>query len=221
MPPDEIDAQLDVIYSDSVPAHPLLRALAVTVRECALPPEPLRRLVEASRRDRAATRYATFDDLLDYSRLSAAPIGELVLHVFGAATPGRVRLSDAICAALQVTGHLQDVAQDHAHGLTYLPVEDMWLVGCLASDLEKPTASPALRTLMMLEVERARALLAEGAPLVRRLPLPGRLIVAGFVADGRATLDALEHADYDVLGAELRPGRRQLATRVATAWWGR
>ena len=167
----QIERELDA------PEHPLMRELAVTTRECALPREPFLRLIEANRRDQVVTRYDSFQDLLDYCRLSAAPVGELVLHVFGAATPDRIAMSDKVCAALQVIEHLQDVEEDRARGRVYIGQFDA--------------------------ATQARALLEQGAPLVRTLGGRARLAVAGFVAGGRVALDALEGRRRSFAGAYL------------------
>jgi len=217
---DWLDADVDRLFAGVLPGHPLLRQLAPTVRACGLEPGPFHRLIEANRRDQRQTRYRTFDDLLDYCQLSAAPVGELVLGVFGAATRDRIELSDRICAALQVTEHLQDVAEDYSHDRVYLPAEDMERFGCRDDDLAASVPSTAFRDLMAFEVRQARALLAEGSPLVRRLSLRPRLAVAAFIAGGRAALAALESAGYDVLGHDPRPSRRALAAElVRTVAW--
>lgn len=207
---DWLEHELDRVCANQQPQHPVMRALAPTVRECALPPAPFRRLIEANRRDQQVSRYATFDELLDYCQLSAAPVGELVLHVFGAASADRIALSDRICAGLQVTEHLQDIAEDRARGRVYLPAEDLDRFGCDDADLQARQPSPGFAALTQFETRRARALLREGAPLVRRLPPRPALAVAAFIAGGRAALDAIERAGYDVLGARPRPGRRGL-----------
>lgn len=157
---DRLEHELDA------PEHPVMRALARTAAECALPREPFLRLIEANRRDQLVTRYESIEELLDYCRLSAAPVGELVLHVLGAATPERIELSDRICAALQIIEHLQDVDEDRARGRVYIGPFDA--------------------------VGHARSLLEQGAPLVGRLRGRARLAVAGFVAGGRAALDEIE-----------------------------
>lgn len=157
---DQIERELDA------PEHALMRELTRTARECALPRQPFLRLIEANRRDQVVTRYESFDELLEYCQLSAAPVGELVLHVFGAATPERIALSDRICAALQVIEHLQDVDEDRARGRVYIGAFDA--------------------------AGQARALLEEGAPLVQMLRGRARLAVAGFLAGGRVALDTLE-----------------------------
>ena len=198
-----------------------MRALAPTVVACGLPDQPFRRLIEANRRDQSVTRYQTFDELLGYCQLSAAPVGELVLHVFGAASTERIALSDRVCAALQVVEHLQDVGEDYARGRVYLPHEDLARFGCAETDLRSSTVTPALRALLAFETARARSLLASGAPLARTLPLRPRLAVAGFVAGGRAALDALARTDYEVLARSPRPTTPSFVRRWFEAVIGR
>jgi len=212
---DWIEGDLDRLYDGLAPMHPTMRRLAPTVRALDLSPAPFRRLIEANRRDQIVDRYATLDALLDYCRLSAAPVGELVLDVFGAATPDRIELSDQVCFALQICEHLQDVAEDRRRGRVYLPLEDLDRFGCTVDDLSASTASPQLRALLAFEVERARSLLDAGAPLIRRLRGRAALAVAGFVAGGRAALNAIEHADYDVLSLRPRPSREAFGLALA------
>jgi squalene synthase HpnC len=216
---DAIEADLNRIFEgEREPELPLLRTLALTVRELGLPPAPFHRLIEAGRRDQFIDSYPTYDSLLDYCRLSAAPVGELVLHVFGSATPDRVLLSDSICAGLQVTEHLQDIAEDRAKGRVYIPAEDLERYGCTDDDLRAETTPPQLSRLIEFEVARARSLLDAGAPLIGRLPASAAIAVAGFVAGGRAALGAIERAGYDVLSVRPRPARAAFARAfLATA----
>ncbi len=188
---DQVEAELERIYAAGRPGHPVMVELAETIRSCRLPEEPFRRLIEANRRDQVKTRYETFEELLDYCRLSANPVGELVLGVFGAVTPERVGLSDSICSALQIVEHLQDIAEDHARGRVYMPREDLVRFGCDDRDLSgEPNA--ARRALIAFEASRARSMLSAGAPLARTLSLRPRLAVAAFVAGGRRALNVLE-----------------------------
>jgi squalene synthase HpnC len=189
---DVVDDELDAVYADDrEPVHPVMRELARTVERCALPADPLRRLIAANRLDQSVTRYETFAQLLDYCRLSADPVGELVLGVFGAATPERIALSDRICTALQIAEHLQDIAEDHARGRIYLPREDLVRFACDDPAVLSAPPNAPLRALIAFEAGRARALLAAGAPLARTLPVRPRIAIAGFVAGGRAALDGL------------------------------
>ena len=117
---DWLEGELALAF-DGTPEHPLMRRLALTVRECALPREPFARLIEANRVDQRVSRYETWEQLRGYCALSADPVGEIVLAIFGKATPARVALSDSICTALQLAEHCQDVAEDFAAGRVYLP----------------------------------------------------------------------------------------------------
>ncbi|WP_199432332.1 squalene synthase HpnC [Qaidamihabitans albus] len=212
---DTIARDLDRIYTGVFPADRLYQELAVTVRECDLPRRPFERLIEANRQDQRVHRYRTFDDLAAYCTLSADPVGHLVLHAFGAATPERLRLSDRVCTALQLLEHCQDVAEDAAAGRIYLPAEDLERFGVGEDDLRAVRAGRPLRALLGFQVQRAVALLDAGTPLVGTLAGAARLAVAGYVAGGRATAVALADAGFDVLAATPRPTRARTAAELA------
>ncbi len=148
------------------PRHPLMVRLSETIAAHDLPREPFLRLIEANRRDQDVVAYDSFAQLWDYCMLSAAPIGEIVLHLTGQATPERIALSDRVCAALQVIEHLQDVEEDAARVRRYIGDFD--------------------------PLGHARELLGAGPPLVAGLRGRARIAVAGFLAGGRVALAGLE-----------------------------
>jgi squalene synthase HpnC len=213
---DGIERDLERVWGGR-PQNPLIARLQPTVAACKLDIEPFRRLIEANRRDQVVHRYRTFEDLAGYCALSANPVGELVLKIFGLATDQRVGLSDKVCTALQLIEHWQDVAEDFAAGRIYLPAEDMKRFGVAEADLGQQTANSELRALMAFEVRRARELLDEGAPLARTLPRRYGLAVVGFVGGGGAALRAIERANYDVLGKPTRANRVRRAAGFAQA----
>jgi squalene synthase HpnC len=195
----------------------LLIRLAPTLRECGLPREPFARLIEANRVDQRVSRYQSWDQLRGYCALSADPVGELVLDVLGLATPARLCLSSSICTGLQLTEHCQDVSEDLVRGRVYLPSEDLERFGCTTADLAAEHAGGPLRRVMGFEVARARGLLSQGAPLIDELHGRARLAVAAFVAGGRAALDAIERAGFDVLAGPPRAASaRRLLALAAT-----
>jgi squalene synthase HpnC len=213
---DELEGELGLAFAGE-PRHPVMRGLAPTVRELGLPREPFLRLIEANRRDQQQSAYATHEELAGYCELSANPVGELVLHVFGAATPERIALSDSICTGLQLIEHWQDVGEDARRGRVYLPSEDLERFGVATDDLLGSRTGDRLRRLLAFEVGRARALLDEGAPLVGTLRGRARLAVAGYLAGGRANADAIAAAEYDVLaGAPKASGAKRLRATLAT-----
>jgi squalene synthase HpnC len=215
---DAFEAELGQLFvpaSERIPSHPVFVRLAPTVAALDLPRAPFAALIEANRLDQEKKTYRSFDELLAYCTLSANPVGELVLRVFGVATPERIALSNSVCTALQLAEHWQDVAEDHAAGRVYLPAEDLRRFGVADEDLGAAHTGEALARLLAFEVGRARALLDEGARLVGTLAGRARIAVAGYVGGGRAALEAIEAAGYDVLAGPPRaPRRARLAHTV-------
>lgn len=169
--------------------------LAQAQRRHALPHRPLDDLLDAFvqdvRRTAAGAGYADRAELLDYCDRSAAPVGRLVLHLYGIAEPEALRQSDAICRALQLINFWQDLSLDLPRGRYYLPQDR-----CAAHGT---TQAAPVRALVAEQVQWARALMLEGAPLVHRVPgrmgWELRLVVQG----GLAILDkiaALDHASW-------------------------
>ncbi len=215
---DELDADVDRIYQGATPRSPVMQKMAVTVAECHVPAQPLRDLIQANRQDQRVTRYQTFAELAQYCELSANPIGQIVLYIFGVATGERIALSDNICTALQLAEHWQDVAEDLANGRIYLPAEDLDRFNVTEADLAVPSAGPAVRDLMRFETDRAARLLDQGAPLVGTLRGAARVAVAGYLAGGRAALAAIRGQRYDVLIATARPRKPRMLVELVKAY---
>jgi squalene synthase HpnC len=194
--------------------HPVFQRLTPLIEE-GVSLQPFRDLIEANRVDQRVTRYSTFDDLVAYCMLSAAPVGRLVLAIFNASSAQQIERSDQVCIALQVVEHLQDVGEDARRGRIYLPLDDMQRFGCSEEELLTPGTSRACRELIAMESNRVRALLAEGSPLAATLAIPARIAVAGFVAGGLAALDSIERAHYDVLSTPCRPSKLGIAQHMA------
>jgi squalene synthase HpnC len=202
-----LEAELDAAYAGKA-THRLMVALTPTLRECGLPREPFLRLIEANRVDQRVSRYQTWQQLQGYCALSANPVGELVLHVFGLASAERVTLSDRVCTALQLVEHCQDVADDLSHGRIYMPLEDMRVCGCTEQDLRAQRANERVKALIALQIGRVHTLLADGAPLLDTTSGRPRLAIAAFIAGGRAAALAVQRAGFDVLAGPPKAGSR-------------
>jgi squalene synthase HpnC len=210
---DWLEQEVDRAFAGTA-EHPLLRALTPTIAECGLAREPFERLIEANRLDQRAHSYETWRDLYDYCDLSANPVGELVLSVFGVATRERVAQSDAICTALQLTEHWQDVREDRARARVYIPLEVLARAGATIDNLGAATVGPALRRALAACTARTAQLFRDGEPLVASLDGWQRFAVAGYLGGGRAALGAIAQADYEVLARSPRPTRRRTAGAI-------
>ncbi len=195
--------------------------------------ENLFNLIKANIQDQQISRYATFEELCGYCKLSADPVGRLVLSVFGAHNDKTAEYSDKVCTALQIVEHIQDIAEDYSAGRVYMPQEDLknfrvaeeMLAGQAKTSGSsaklfnlgyKKNTSPAikneLKRLLSFECGRARSLILEGSPLVRLLPgFFAKVAVAGFIGGGLAQLNAVEKHNYDVINSEVKASKAAIA----------
>ena len=203
----ELERELDACYSGE-PSWPVMRVLQPTIREFSLSREPFLRLIEANRMDQRISGYETWDDLREYCRHSADPVGRLVLGLLRLdGEPDLVAASDDVCTGLQLVNFLQDVPRDLELGRVYLPAEDRRRFGVAA--LDRP--SPELLELLRFEAARARGLLAAGRVLQARIGGRVGRAVGLFARGGLAALAALEAAQWDVFTQRPRPSRTRLA----------
>ncbi|MDP2263290.1 MAG: squalene synthase HpnC [Hydrogenophaga sp.] len=180
---------------------PFFTPLRAAVRRHDLPPQLLHDLLSAFEQDVRHTasghRYADMDELLAYCRLSANPVGRLLLHLYGVHDERSLRQSDQICSALQLINFWQDISVDHARGRHYLPADSLARRGLQLGDFS-PTAPRAIDTTLRCQAlvrelcEDARCRMLDGAPLARRVPGRAgwelRLVVQG----GLRILDKIE-----------------------------
>jgi squalene synthase HpnC len=221
---DDLQADVQRIYDgtsreDAVePRLDAIRALKTTVLDCGVPAKPLYDLIEANRQDQLVKRYETYTELEDYCKLSANPVGQVVLYIVNSATPDRLAQSDSICTALQLVEHTQDVAEDLANDRIYLPAQDMDRFNVTEADLARPSASQPVRDLIRFETDRAAALLDAGSPLIGTLRGAARLAIAGYVAGGRAAVKAIRDSGYDVLRSTPKPGKGATIAMMASCY---
>jgi squalene synthase HpnC len=217
----DVDADLDRLASGGTPLLEPVRGLARLTADGRVPIEPFHDLVAANLMDQHKPRYATFAELVSYCKLSADPVGRVVLYIAGQATEQNIADSDAVCTGLQVIEHLQDVAEDYRAGRIYLPREDLTAFGVAEGDLAGKHADEDLKALLRWEAGRAAVLVGRGVPLTKRLRGWAKPAVIGYVAGGRATLTALRRADYDVLAVTPRPTTGATLRAAAGVFLGR
>lgn len=219
---DLIDADVRALWSGRAQLPPVL-ALAPYVG--VLPQQALLDLIEANRMDQRVARYETFENLIGYCALSAAPVGRVVLGLAKVSDAEARRRSDDVCNALQVLEHCQDIAEDARAGRVYLPAGELRAAGISDAEFEAaltaPAASAALKQVVARQVERAETLLRQGRPLVRSLRGWARFAVAGYVAGGLATVDAIRAAGFDTLFRPVSPSKGRTVAHALPLYLGR
>jgi squalene synthase HpnC len=200
--------ELEAMYAGRS-KHPVFVALATTVERHRIPKQPFDDLIRAFEQDQTVTRYRNWDELFDYCRCSANPVGRLVLYLGGYSDAKRQRLSDATCTALQLANFWQDVTVDLIKDRVYLPLDVLERHGYTLQELCARRFTPGFREAMREVVAKARDLFEQGLPLVgmvdRRLALDLDLFSRG----GMRVLDKIAAQDYDVLKARPAIGKAE------------
>jgi len=192
--------ELDAMYQGRA-THPVFVALMPTVRHYGIPREPFSDLLDAFVQDQTITRYRNWDELFGYCRNSANPVGRLVLYLCGYSDPGRQRLSDATCTALQLANFWQDVTVDWEKDRVYVPLEIIERHGYTLDELAARRFTPAFREVMREIVGKTRDLFLEGLPLTGMVDRRLALDIDLFSRGGMRVLEKIEQQDYDVLRA--------------------
>ncbi len=213
--------ELDACYRGEA-RHPVFVALGETIRVCKIPQQPFNDLLIAFRRDQTITRFATMDEVLDYCRYSANPVGHLVLYICGYSDAERQRLSDYTCSALQLANFWQDVGNDYARGRIYIPESDMQKFGVSEEVIRSGVATPPFIELMRHEVGYTRQMFAQGLPLIGMVDRELAVDLDLFSRGGLEILRAVEAQDYDVLRARPAISRSRkialLVRALASKW---
>lgn len=181
--------------------HPVFVALGAALKEFDLPVEPFDDLLSAFIQDVEKKRYATFDEVLDYCRRSANPVGRIVLMVHGYRTPELFRFSDAICTALQLANFWQDLSVDLKKDRIYIPEEDFREFGYTEADLRMGVVNEKFRGLMRFQVNRTRSLFEEGRPLPDKLAWPLSWEIRLTWYGGREVVRKIRKMGFDTLTA--------------------
>ena len=193
----ELDADVITLFNGGAAATQAVGGLVI-IRNAgfaAITAQPFRDLLDAFRQDLTVHSYESYEQLLDYCRRSANPVGRLMLALVGVNDAPSLSASDNICTALQLINFWQDAAIDASRGRIYVPRVEF--ASHEVSSDEFPTHA-LHKALMRAQCERARALLLSGVPLLQNLSGRFRLEIAFTIAGGLRILDKIAANDWDV-----------------------
>ncbi len=208
--------ELEAMYQGQV-RHPVFVALEGTAKKYNLPTQLFSDLISAFEQDQRITRYQNWDEVFDYCRCSANPVGRLVLRLCGYDDAERDRLSDATCTALQLANFWQDVTVDFEKDRVYLPLHLFAKHGYTIEDLAAHRFNPAFQAVMREAVDEARKLFLEGLPLVKTVNRRLALDLELFSRGGMRVLEKIEHVNYNVLAARPSVSKTDRISLVAHA----
>lgn len=179
--------------------HPVFLALGDTIRRFSIPQQLFHDLLDAFVQDTQVRSYATFDDVLDYCRRSANPVGRIILALHGILHEETARPSDALCTGLQLVNFWQDVSVDRLKPRVYIPEEDLARHGLTTEDILRGEDNHRIRTVIALEVERTRPFFENALPLFPLVPLRLRRELAAIWRGGMRILEKVEKQGYNAV----------------------
>jgi phytoene synthase len=198
----------------------VFEALGDTIQTCSLDVKLFEDLLSAFRQDTVVTRYATWEDVFDYCRRSANPVGRLVLRIAGYRDAELDAASDALCTALQLTNFWQDLVTDWRRGRLYVPAIERDAAGAAEADLDEGRITPAWRATLTRCAARTRTSFQQGRLVCDgvhgRLRYELRLTWLGAVR----VLDRLEATGFDVFNKRpaLVPADAPALVRKLLTW---
>lgn len=179
--------------------HPVFVALRETTRLFRIPAQLFNDLIDAFEQDTWKARYESFDEVLEYCRRSANPVGRIILALFACLDERTGPRADALCTGLQLVNFWQDVSVDRRIPRIYIPIEDLTRFGASEDDILSGRDSHATRTVIAFEVERTKVYFRDALPLFPLVPMRLRLELRAIWRGGIRVLEKIEKQRYTVL----------------------
>lgn len=195
---------LDSALAGNPPENPVWPAFSDAVARYRIPHEYFRDMIRGVSSDLEPRHIRTFQELYDYCYHVASVVGLTIIHIFGFDDPRALDLAERCGVAFQLTNILRDVREDAEHGRVYLPEEDLERFGVNPEELKGAALSPALRSLLAFEADRARTYYLESEPLLEMIHSESRASLKALIGIYSRLLERISNSGYEVLGERVR-----------------
>jgi phytoene synthase len=203
--------ELDAVYGDATPTHPVTERLRAAVQRFPIRREDMEAVIDGCAMDVDKTRYADWEELRLYCYRVASAVGLMCIEIFGykGSPEATRRYAVDLGLALQLTNILRDVAEDAQRGRIYIPLDELATFGVTEQDLDSGVRTPNLVQLMRYQGARARSHYLRARAAIGEFERR-RLVIAEIMGDiYYRLLCAIEARDYDVFGAKATVPRRE------------
>jgi phytoene synthase len=169
--------------------------------------------------DLTKDRYATIDELAQYSYGVASTVGLMSMHIIGYSDEDAIPYAIKLGVALQLTNILRDIAEDWARGRVYVPQDELAHFGLTEDDIAAAVVTDRWRAFMRFQIDRNRRLYAEAMPGIGYLDPSGRFAIGAAAELYRAILEDIERHDYDVFSRRAYVSKWGKIGRLPGIWW--
>ena len=173
--------------------------LMQTISKFELTIDDFQSLIQANYQDLQIKRYNSIDDLLEYCKLSANPVGSLVLKIFGDFNESNLKFSNYICTGLQLINFIQDMRRDSKLGRIYIPLDDLKKFQIDENDILENKSTLAMRQLVKMQCERSYEIINNGKPLVQLLNGAKKIPISLFIQSGNLVLTKIKKINYETV----------------------
>lgn len=192
----KVEKALNNCYKDKLDEKSIFFNLKITINKFNLPKEDFQKLIQSNYQDLNKNRYNDFDELIDYCKLSANPVGSLVLRIFGEYSNTNSWLSDQICTGLQLINFLQDINRDSKLNRIYIPADELSKFGVSEEDILFGKSNQELINMIKFQCERSKNIINSGKALVSNLPGPKKIPISLFIQSGNLVLKKIKKINY-------------------------
>ena len=192
----KIENTLNNCYGDKLDEKSIFFNLKITINKFNLPKEDFQKLIQSNYQDLNKNRYKDFDELIDYCKLSANPVGSLVLRIFGEYSNTNLLLSDQICTGLQLINFLQDINRDSKLNRIYIPIDELSKFGVSEEDILCGKSNQEIIKMIKFQCERSKNIINSGKTLVSNLPGLKKIPISLFIQSGNLVLKKIEKINY-------------------------
>ena len=193
---NKIEEALNYCYEDKLDEESIFFNLKITINRFNLPKEDFQKLIQSNYQDLKKNRYKDFDELIDYCKLSANPVGSMVLRIFGEYSNNNLFLSDQICTGLQLINFVQDINRDSKLNRIYIPMDELSKFGVSEEDILCGKSNQELINMIKFQCDRSKNIINSGKTLVSNLPGPKKIPISLFIQSGNLVLKKIEKINY-------------------------
>ena len=192
------EKELDKCYI-AKSSHPYFIALQNTIKTFNIKKYLLKRIIIANFRDQTNQSFKTFNDLLDYCKYSANPVGRIMLQLLNCSSKNNILLSDKICTALQITNFLQDIKRDIQNNRLYIPISELRKFNISHKEIKGGGYSENFKKMMQFQVTRTKNIFEEGYNLINHVDKKLVLDLSLFIMGGLSILRKIEKNNFDTI----------------------
>ena len=192
----KVEDMINDCYAGKINEKNIFFNLCKTISKYNLQKEDFQKLIQSNYQDLNKKRYKDFDELINYCKLSANPVGSMVLRIFGEYNDANLILSNQICTGLQLINFIQDINRDSKLDRIYMPLDELNKFGVNEEDILHENSTEEFIEMIKFQCERSKNIINSGKSLVSNLHGSKRIPISLFIHSGNLVLKKIEKINY-------------------------